>query len=70
MEGIAKKKAEGGYKGRKPSIDVATIRDLAGQGVGATEIARRLGIGRASVYRILGGSEAASAMAEGEGAAQ
>jgi hypothetical protein len=28
------------------------VRELAGQGMGATDIARRLGIGRASVYRI------------------
>jgi len=27
---------------------------LKDQGVGATEIARRLGIGRASVYRVIG----------------
>lgn len=54
MEGIAKAKAEGVYKGRKPSIDLAQVRALAADGVGATDIARRLGIGRASVYRMLG----------------
>ncbi len=53
MEGIAKAKAEGVYKGRKPSIDTAEVRRLKDDGVGATEIARRLGIGRASVYRAL-----------------
>lgn len=53
MEGIAKAKAEGVYKGRKPSIDMTQVQALAAQGVGATEIARRLGIGRASVYRAL-----------------
>lgn len=53
MEGIAKAKAEGVYKGRKPSIDIAQVQALADEGVGATEIARRLGIGRASVYRVL-----------------
>ncbi|WP_431855009.1 recombinase family protein [Azospirillum sp.] len=54
MEGIAKAKAEGVYKGRKPSIDAAEVRRLRDQeGLGATEIAKRLGIGRASVYRIL-----------------
>src|SRR5215217_5487036 len=51
MEGIAKAKAEGVYKGRKPSIDAAQVRALAAKGLGATEIALRLGIGRASVYR-------------------
>jgi DNA invertase Pin-like site-specific DNA recombinase len=55
MEGIAKAKAEGVYKGRKPSIDAARVRALAAEGLGATEIARRLNIGRASVYRTLGG---------------
>jgi DNA invertase Pin-like site-specific DNA recombinase len=54
MEGIAKAKAEGVYKGRKPSIDAAQVRVLAAEGLGGTEIARRLGIGRASVYRALG----------------
>jgi DNA invertase Pin-like site-specific DNA recombinase len=40
--------------GRKRSIDPKTIADLKAQKVGATEIARQLGIGRASVYRVLG----------------
>jgi DNA invertase Pin-like site-specific DNA recombinase len=52
MEGIAKAKAAGVYKGRKPSIDPSVITELKQQGLGATEIARRLGIGRASVYRV------------------
>lgn len=53
MEGIAKAKAEGVYKGRKPEIDVAEVRRLRDGGKGATEIAKALGIGRASVYRVL-----------------
>jgi DNA invertase Pin-like site-specific DNA recombinase len=53
LEGIAKAKAEGIYKGRKPSIDANAVRALASQGLGGTEIARRLKIGRASVYRLL-----------------
>jgi len=54
MEGIAKAKGEGRYKGRRPSIDTAEVRRLKAEaGLGATEIAKRLGIGRASVYRIL-----------------
>jgi DNA invertase Pin-like site-specific DNA recombinase len=53
LEGIAKAKAEGVYKGRKPSVDVDQVRALKAQGVGATDIAKRLGVGRASVYRAL-----------------
>jgi DNA invertase Pin-like site-specific DNA recombinase len=55
LEGIAQAKARGVYRGRKPSVDMAEIRRLRDQdGLGATAIARRLGIGRASVYRALG----------------
>ncbi len=55
LEGIAQAKARGVYRGRKPSIDMAEVRRLREQdGLGATAIARRLGIGRASVYRALG----------------
>lgn len=53
MEGIAKAKANGVYKGRKPSIDGTEIARLHGEGVRPVDIARRLGIGRASVYRYL-----------------
>lgn len=55
LEGIAKAKAEGVYKGRKPSIDVARVRSLHAAGKGPTEIARLLGIHRMSVYRVLEG---------------
>ena len=54
MEGIAKAKAEGVYKGRASSINAAQIRALAEEGIGPSEIARQLEIGRASVYRLLG----------------
>jgi len=53
MDGIAKAKAEGVYKGRKPSINGDLVRTLHAEGVGPSEIAKRLGIGRASVYRAL-----------------
>lgn len=41
------------YKGRPASIDPEQVRQLRDQGLGATEIAKRLQIGRASVYRAL-----------------
>ena len=53
LEGIAKAKANGVYKGRKPTIDTAEVAKLRAEGIGATEIAKRLKIGRASVYRVL-----------------
>lgn len=53
LEGIAKAKAKGIYKGRRPSIDPSAVRTLHGSGVGPADIARQLGIGRASVYRAL-----------------
>ncbi len=54
-EGIAKAKAAGKYKGRKPTAMARSeeVLQLHGTGAGATEIAKTLGIGRASVYRIL-----------------
>ncbi len=55
MEGIAKAKAEGRYKGRAPTVDVAAVRALKAEGVRPVDIATKLGIGRASVYRALEG---------------
>ena len=59
-EGIAKAKAEGAYKGRKPSIDAAKVRAMAAGGTGPAEIARTLGIARSSVYLALKGAPAAA----------
>ena len=53
-EGIAAAKARGVYKGRKAKIDPAVVRELRHkEKLGPAAIARRLGIGRASVYRVL-----------------
>jgi len=52
-EGIAKAKIRGVYKGRKATIDAREIMSLKESGMGASAIAKQLGIGRASVYRIL-----------------
>ncbi len=53
--GIAAAKQEGKYKGRKPTARAKTddVRRLKAAGIGAAEIARRLKIGRTSVYRAL-----------------
>ena len=53
LEGIAKAKAAGVYRGRKPSIDPAEVKKLKAGVLGAAAIAKRLKIGRASVYRVL-----------------
>ena len=53
LEGIAAAKAKGVYKGRKPSIDPAVVKQLAADGVGPSEIAKRMGVARSSVYRFL-----------------
>ena len=54
-EGIAKAKSEGKYKGRAPKVrnKGAEIARLTEAGMGASEIAERLGCHRASVYRAL-----------------
>lgn len=54
-EGIAKAKAEGKYKGRAPTAQrkADQVIKLQKEGVGATQIAKRLGISRASVYNVL-----------------
>ena len=54
MEGIAKAKEKGVYKGRKPSVDADKVKELRDSGLGASAIAKEMGIGRASVYRALG----------------
>ncbi len=53
MEGIAAAKARGVYKGRPGSIEAEKVVKLKAEGLGATEIARKLGIAGASVYRVL-----------------
>lgn len=58
IEGIAAAKSRGVYRGRKPSVDIAEIQRLRlEEKLGATEIARRLGVGRATVYRALANRE-------------
>ena len=54
-EGIAKAKAEGKYKGRKPTAQLLTndIKELRAEGLSMQQIALRLGIGKGSVHRVL-----------------
>ena len=56
MEGIAKAKAAGVYRGRPPTIDVEAVRKLRAEGKGVNVISHTLKISRASVYRALGPS--------------
>jgi DNA invertase Pin-like site-specific DNA recombinase len=62
-EGISRAKREGRYKGRVPTARrlSAEIIRLKQDGVRPSEIAVRLGIGRASVYRVLGEQEKVAA---------
>lgn len=52
-EGIAKAKAEGKYTGRKATIEPGDVLSLKAQGIGPAAIAKRLGLARSSVYRVL-----------------
>jgi DNA invertase Pin-like site-specific DNA recombinase len=54
-EGVAKARAEGKYKGRQPTTRAKTaeVLRLDAEGLQRTEIAERLEIGVASVYRVL-----------------
>lgn len=52
-EGRQEAKAKGVKFGRKPTVDKAKVHLLHEQGVGATEIAKQLKIGRSTVYKVL-----------------
>lgn len=60
-EGIAKAKAKNPekYRGRPAKIDAAQVLAMHKDGIGATKISKTLGIGRASVYRVLGAMDGA-----------
>lgn len=60
-EGVAKAKAEGKYKGRAPTAQAKAedIRRLAADGLTRDAIAAQLGVGVASVYRVLAKSKEA-----------
>jgi DNA invertase Pin-like site-specific DNA recombinase len=54
-EGIAKAKAEGKYRGRRPVSEAQGLEvlRLAKEGVTKASIAKQLSIGEATVYRLL-----------------
>lgn len=54
-EGIARAKAQGKYRGRKPTARAQSdsVIQLTKDGQGPTAVAKKVGISRASVYRIL-----------------
>ena len=52
-EGRMEAKAKGVRFGRKPKIDREKLLALHGKGIGATDIARQMGIGRSTVYKLL-----------------
>ncbi|MFT0893076.1 recombinase family protein [Pseudochelatococcus sp. G4_1912] len=54
-EGIAKAKADGKYKGRKPTARAKAedVMSLKNEGLSMGQIAQRLGIGKGSVHRII-----------------
>jgi DNA invertase Pin-like site-specific DNA recombinase len=61
-EGVQRAKREGKYRGRAPTARAKApeIVRLASEGVKREEIAQRLGIGTASVYRVLAERKAAT----------
>jgi DNA invertase Pin-like site-specific DNA recombinase len=52
LEGIAKAKLEGRYKGRPVTVDANAIRLALEAGERPTEIAKRLEVARSTVYRL------------------
>jgi DNA invertase Pin-like site-specific DNA recombinase len=60
LEGIAKAKADGRYKGRPPSLDAVAIRARLATGETPTAVARSLGVARSSVYRCVAAQGAAA----------
>jgi len=64
-EGIARAKADGKYQGRAPTArnQSDTVLALLADGVRPIDVAKQVGIGRASVYRIIEGAKGASIQA-------
>ena len=52
-EGRIEAKAKGVKFGRKRTIDTIKLQALHKNGIGATDIAKQMGIGRSTVYKLL-----------------
>ncbi|WP_108653135.1 recombinase family protein [Dongshaea marina] len=55
-EGRLEAKARGVRFGRKPTVDRPRVKELHEAGMGASAIAKTLGIGRSTVYKVLSSS--------------
>ena len=52
-DGIARAKVNGVYKGRKPTIDNAMVKQLNETGLGASAVIKQMGLNKRSYYRAL-----------------
>jgi DNA invertase Pin-like site-specific DNA recombinase len=52
-EGRIEAKAKGIRFGRKPFVDREMLKSLYASGIGASEISKKMGIGRSTVYKVL-----------------
>ena len=52
-EGRIEAKAKGIKFGRKPTVNRKQILKMKSEGIGATNIAKQLGVGRPTVYKVL-----------------
>jgi DNA invertase Pin-like site-specific DNA recombinase len=52
-EGIAQARARGAYAGGKPRLDYSLVWNLYNEGLGPSEIAKRIKCSRMQVYRVL-----------------
>ncbi|MGV8830387.1 MAG: recombinase family protein [Devosia sp.] len=58
LEGIAKAKSEGRYKGRPVTVDAVAIREALAAGDKPMVVAKRFNVARSTVYRVMGDAEA------------
>ncbi len=66
LEGIAKAKEEGRYKGRPVTVDAEAIRAALAAGDKPMAIAKRFNVARSTVYRVAGEQGAGASQGAGE----